>query len=179
MPNTNPDIEAFNRLFADCRSNFTRFAFTYVRDRGVAEDLTLESFMYYWEKRESLPPEANAQAYVLTTLKHKCINHLERVRREEAAAGNMREHAEWELRTRLSTLKACEPEELFRSDVQLIVRRTLLTLPDRSRSIFIMRRYRNMTLREIADALSISVKTVEFHLSKALRAFRDSLKDYL
>ncbi|MDR2498529.1 MAG: RNA polymerase sigma-70 factor [Tannerellaceae bacterium] len=179
MKNTNPDIEAFNRLFADFKSSFTRFAFTYIRDASVAEDLALESFMYYWERRGLLPPDTNAAAYVMTTLKHKCINHLERLRTEEAAAGRIREQADWELRTRISTLQACDPEELFRSDIQIIVRRTLLTMPDRSRNIFIMCRYKNMTQREVATALGISLKTVEFHIAKVIKALRNSLQDYL
>ena len=42
-----------------------------------------------------------------------------------------------------------------------------------------MSRYENKSIKEIADALNISVKGVDYHISKALKALRVSLKDYL
>jgi len=173
------DLETFNQLFSQYRGRFVRFACTYVRDLSVAEDFTMEAFVYYWEHRHQLTPGSNVPAYLLTIIKHKCLNHLEHQQVEANVAEQMREHAAWALHTRIATLQACEPEELFSADAQAIVRKTLRALPVQSRRIFIMSRYRNKTHKEIASAFHISVKGVEFHIGKALKALRHNLKDYL
>ena len=56
---------------------------------------------------------------------------------------------------------------------------TLDLLPERTREIFIMSRIQNLPHKEIAEKLNISYKSVEFHITKALRELRIQLKDYL
>ena len=59
------------------------------------------------------------------------------------------------------------------------VNRTLDTLPLQTRNVFRMSRYENKSIKEIADTLNISVKGVDYHIGKALKALRVNLKDYL
>ena len=56
---------------------------------------------------------------------------------------------------------------------------TLKKLPDQTRRVFIMSRFENKSGKEIADILGITVKGVDYHIAKALKALRMSLKDYL
>lgn len=72
------EIYSFNQLYADYKSRFVHFANTYVSDSMIAEDIAIESLMYYWENRRNLAPDSNIQAYILTTIKHKCLNYLQR-----------------------------------------------------------------------------------------------------
>ena len=66
-----------------------------------------------------------------------------------------------------------------RQELQFLVKKTLKTLPAQTREIFIRSRYYNQNHKEIANALGVSTKTVEFHITKALKALRISLKDYI
>lgn len=172
------DLQEFNQLFTDYQGRFIRFAYTYVRDQSVAEDFTIEALMYYWENRHTLAPDSNIPAYILTVVKHKCLNYLEHLQVREDAAEKMKNHAAWELQTRISTLAACEPNELFSAEAQAIVDRTLAGFPEQTRTVFIMSRYQNKSHKEIAEALCITPKGVEFHISKVLRELRINLKDY-
>lgn len=87
MDKKRTDIDSFNRLFADYADRFIHFAGTYVEDDMAAEDIAIESLMYYWENRHRLAPGSNVPAYILTVIKHKCLNYLQRLRtREEAVA---------------------------------------------------------------------------------------------
>lgn len=72
------DLNFFNKFFIDYQQRFVHFACTYVHDEAVAEDFVIESMMYYWENKDRLPADTNIPAYVLTTIKHKCIDHLRR-----------------------------------------------------------------------------------------------------
>ncbi|MDR2968072.1 MAG: RNA polymerase sigma-70 factor [Tannerellaceae bacterium] len=172
------DLKIFNKLFADCQGRFIRFANKYVRDMPVAEDFTIEALMYYWENRHTLQPGANVHAYILTVIKHKCLNYLQHLQVRDESECRMQSQAEWLLQTRISSLQACEPEELFTSEIQTIVNRTLAKMPKQTRSIFIMSRYENKSYKEIAERLGLTAKGVEFHISKALKILRINLKDF-
>lgn len=84
----------------------------------------------------------------------------------------------WELNLRIATLEACNPEKLFSDELQSLVDKALETLPEQTRDIFVRSRYNNQSHKEIAVALGISTKTVEFHITKALKVLRVALKDY-
>lgn len=172
------DLKAFNQLFSDYQGRFIRFAQTYVRDTAVAEDFTVEALMYYWEKQKALPADTNVPAYILTVIKHKCLNHLQHQQVHEEVSEKLKDHAEWELNTRITTLRACEPSELFTAEAQAIVDRTLAGLPEQTRRIFIMSRYENKSHKEIAELTGMTTKGVEFHVNKALKELRMNLKDY-
>lgn len=173
------DLKVFNKLFTDYQGRFVRFANTYVRDVAVAEDFTIEALVYYWENRKSLAENTNAPAYILTIIKHKCLNYLQHLQVREEISEKMKIHAEWELNTRISTLQACDPEELFTAEAQAIVDRTLASFPEQTRKIFVMSRYENKPHKVIADELGITTKGVEFHISKVLRTLRVNLREYL
>ena len=173
------DLKIFNQLFADYQGRFIRFANLYVRDVAVAEDFTIEAMMYYWENRHNLSPDSNIPAYILTTIKHKCINYLQHVQVREEVSAQLQNHAQWELDTRISTLEACDPNELFSAEAQEIVNKTLASLPEQTRNVFIMSRYQNKSHKEIAEQLGMTTKGVEYHIARALKKLQISLRDYI
>lgn len=173
------DIQHFNQLYANYRQKYIRFATSYVHEDTVAEDLVMESLMYYWERRSTLEHIDNISMYILTVLKHKCLNHLQRQRTWDNLSENMLTDTQWDIQMRISSLEACNPEQLFSDEVQQLLDEALQSMPEKSRQIFIMSRYEEKTYKEIAVAMNLSVKSVEFHMSKVLSVLRKSLKDYL
>ncbi|MDE5759999.1 MAG: RNA polymerase sigma-70 factor, partial [Bacteroides sp.] len=65
------------------------------------------------------------------------------------------------------------------AEIQKLVEEALERMPERTRLVFVMSRYENKPHAEIADTLGITVKGVEFHISKATKLLRVILKDYL
>jgi len=173
------DLHLFNKFYTDYHSRFVFFANSYVRDIYVAEDIVNESFILYWENKTKLTENSNERAYVLTIIKNKCINYLKQKEVRNAVLSDMQDHMTWELSNRITTLEACNPDELFSDEVNNIVKKTLAQLPSRTANIFIMSRYKNNTHKEIAEKLNISIKGVEFHITKALVKLRKNLKDYV
>lgn len=172
------DLKEFNQLFTNYKARFIRFANTYVRDYSVAEDLTIDSFLYYWENISTIDTRANPPAYILTTIKHKCLNHLQSTQIRQDTSEKLRQHAQWELQTRISSLEACEPYSLFTEEIQTIVNNSLKELPERTRKIFLLSRQKNLSHKEIADQFDISYKSVEYHINKTLKHLRTNLRDY-
>ncbi|WP_080905090.1 RNA polymerase sigma-70 factor [Parabacteroides sp. Marseille-P3160] len=172
------EISAFNQLFTTYHGRFVHFANSYVRELAVAEDFVLEAFMYYWENQQTLASESNPSAYILTIIKHKCLNYLQHLQVREDASEKLRVHALWEFNLRISTLEACDPNELFIDEAKEIVDRTLASLPEQTRQAFLLNREHNLSYKEIAQRLGLSISGVEYHISKALTRLRISLKDY-
>lgn len=125
------DLKLFNELYTNYYTRFVRFANSYIRDLSASEDIVTESFMAYWEKRSELSADSNIQAYILTTIKNKCLNHLQHSELKNRTLTNMQDHALWELNLRISTLEACNPEELFSAEVQQIIKEALALLPEK------------------------------------------------
>ena len=173
------DLCKFNSLVNEYQKRFIRFAIFYVRDEMYAEDIVMESFMYYWENRHKLPSDTNVPAYILTTVKHKCIDHLRSLQSRQDISGEAEQLDFWELSSRIVTLENFEPSEIFTSEIETLVKKTLDSLPEQTRKIFILSRYENKSYNEISMIYGITPKGVEFHISKAIKALRKSLKDYL
>ena len=172
------DLKAFNRLFGEYQQRFIRFAGTYVSDAATAEDIVMESFMAAWEKRDMLSASA-FPPYALTIVKNKCLNHLRSQGVRLHAAEDIHSHGARMLRTRISTLEACNPEELFSEEARRLVNETLDRLPEKTRTIFIRSRFDGKSYKEIAAEMGVTVKSVEFEVSKAMKILRVVLKDYL
>lgn len=172
------DAEAFNKAFAEYGRRFVRFAVTYVRDATVAEDVVMDSFVAAWEKRASITAETFPM-YVLAAVRNKCLNRLRSEGVRLRAAGDIRLHEARVLRERIATLEACDPVELFSVEARELVDRTLEKLPSRTRDVFIRSRFVGDSYKDIAQDKGMTVKSVEFEVSKALKVMRVALKDYL
>ena len=66
----------FGKLFFEFKPRFIALAYRYVRDRETAEDLVSDSFMTFWEMHENLPADTNVPAYILTSVKNRCLNYF-------------------------------------------------------------------------------------------------------
>ena len=169
----------FDDLYATYYSGLVRFACTYLGDSMLAEDLVAESFMAYWERRSQLDSGVNVKAYIMTSLKHRCLNYLRDKKLHDAHLQRLNHNSMRELELRITTLEACDPAEIFPVELQQMVDRALRKLPTRTLEAFMLSRYQQKSHREIAESMGISVKGVEFHISKALALLRIALKDYL
>ncbi|MEL5892214.1 RNA polymerase sigma-70 factor [Bacteroides sp. GD17] len=170
-------VITFNQLYEEYNQRFIRFARSYVTANEIAEDIVNDSFMYYWENKHSITDQ-NISSYLLTVVKHKCINYLKRLALEEQARDRFQSLEEWELQLRISTLEACDPEKLLSDEIQTLVQQALRSMPAQTRDILIRSRYQSQSNKEIASQLGISVKAVEYHMTRALKTLRTFLKDY-
>lgn len=176
---SNSDIRYFNSLFNEYYKRFVHFATGYVKEVETAEDFVSEAFTQYWENKDNLLPIKNPQAYILATIKNKCLNYLQHQKVQQRVSAELMEHSDWVLQTKISSLKACDPEFLFSTELQQIIDETLNKLPQKTRKIFFMSRVYGFTYKEIAAKTNMNQKSIEYHISKALQQLRFSLSDYI
>lgn len=176
---TQNNIVRLDRIFTEYKERFIRFALSYVREVDVAEDVVMEAIMYYWENRNSLASVENVPLYILTIIKNKSLNHLKRLRTWDEVSDRIITDTEWDLKMRIASLESCNPESLFCDEVQQLLEETLNKLPEKTRRIFLLSRNEEKNYKEIAEITGLSIKSIEFHISKALKLLRKHFKDYL
>lgn len=166
--------EDFAWLFDKYNRRFTDYAASYV-GKDNAQDMVMDAFVYYWERRDELE-HANPPAYVLNTVRHRCLNHLRAKKVRETAARKLSDHACRILQLKISSLEALDPDEIFPENVQGELYRAIDSLPERTREVLLLIRVHGYTYREAADKLRITEKMVEADLKKAMRLLRGMLK---
>jgi len=174
----NDSLNNFNTVYTAYYRKSFLFVKSYVHDELVAEDIVSESLIKLWERMKSQPIE-HVQSFLFTVLKNRALDHLKHEAIERKAFKLLNDHLKREHEIRISVLQACDPDDIFSSEIQQIIQSTLANLPDKSRKVFEMSRYQNRTNKEIAEVFNISIKGVDYHMALTIRALRISLRDYL
>jgi len=175
----NGEERAFKEAFYQFYPGLLKFAQSYLHDIFLAENMVQDAFIVLWEKRELLDIQSNIKAYLVTIIKNKSINHIEKSKNRLNIENALHQFHIREADLNISTLRALNPEALFTEEITLIVERAIQELPDQTREIFFMSRYHGFSNQEIANKLNITTKGVEYHISKSLKILRVKLTDYL
>lgn len=173
------NMEIFSSFFRENQEKFLAFAYSYIRNWAEAEDILMESMIALWECRDGWDEGKELRPLLLTIIKNRALNHLERKQTRLRIEEDINSHQQRELTLRIATLKECDPDNIFSEEIQNIVIKALDKMSPQSREIFKLSRENNLPNKQIAEQLNISLKTVEFHITKALRILRVELKDYL
>lgn len=168
--------------FSDLYTNYYRRSFlfvkSYVRDDMAAEDIVSDSLINLWETSKKENVEYPLSLLVLM-LKNNALNYLKHQEIRQSVTDTISAKMAHDLDYRISTLQACDLEEIFSSEITRIVHDALQTLPEQTRRVFEMSRYEGRTVKEISKELAISQKGVEYHITRSLKVLRVALKDYL
>ena len=175
---TKVELKDFNKIFGEFQQKFIQFAMSYVNDIEVAEDIVVDGFMKTWENRESLFVET-LKSYTLVIIKNKCLNYLRSQAIRNKVHSDLYDHSQRALNTRIATLEACDPEEVFSLETKERIDRAIDKLPEKTKDIFIRSRFFGEGYKEIAQEKGVTVKSVEFEISKATKLLRNYLKEYL
>lgn len=144
----------------------------------VAEDIVSEALVNLWEKAKKETID-HPLSLLLVMLKNGSLNYLKHQEVRQTAMKSISSKMVRDLNYRITTLQACDPEEIFSSEITRIIQDTLNSLPAQTRKVFEMSRYEYRSVKEIAEELSITPKSVEYHITKSLKALRIALKEYL
>ncbi|WP_020529131.1 RNA polymerase sigma-70 factor [Flexithrix dorotheae] len=166
------DKEKFMELlFKSYYSQLCNFVFQMVKERDTAEDIVQEVFLKVWKNKENLDPEKSIKGYLYRSASNATLNFLEKHQRNVPMEESHLQSSELTKNETEETLGVKEIEEKISQAID--------TLPPQAKTSFIMSRYEEMSYAEIAEALGISVKTVEKHMGRALSQLRKSLNAYL
>ena len=171
------DKEAYIQLFQNQYKGLVSYAKKYVMDTEIARDLVQDVFIYLWEKRHNLSIETSINSYMFRAVHNKCINHL---KKESTKADYVREFLLNLNGQAIQTTNAEDVHELVVfKDLSERIDLLVESLPEQCRNIFRMSRFRGMKNKEIAEIYSISVRTVETQIYRALKVLKENLQPNL
>jgi RNA polymerase sigma-70 factor, ECF subfamily len=165
------DIGEFERLFTKYYDPLCHYADKILNDMDAAEDLVQEFFYHFWKNRETFSPKLSLNAYLYHSIRNNSLHYLGHL----AVRKN---YAEQVFNESQDIMPAQPQTDVEMKDLGKVINATLQQMPERCSRIFRMNRFEGKKYREIAEILSVSVKTVEADMGKALQMFRKSLKDY-
>ena len=162
------DEDAFCELYAAYKNRLIYFAMRFLKSREYAEDIFQDAFAVVWQGRRFINPDASFSAYLYTIVRNRILNQL----RDLSNQDKLREQILSQAVNYTNETK----DEIIANDLRQFISRALQQLTPRQREIFQMSRERQMSHREIAEVLGISVNTVQESISKSLRTLRTYLE---
>jgi RNA polymerase sigma-70 factor (ECF subfamily) len=162
------DVKQFELLFRSSYVSLVRYAKTLLKDHDYAEEVVQDLFFRLWQNREKIKIESSLNGYLFRSVHNLCLHHIEHNKVVER-------HAE-EVSYRQSQVQDSPSDILLYKELQEKIAAILEKLPERCGKIFYMNRFEGLKYTEIAKKLSVSVKTVESNMGKALKEFRRELK---
>jgi RNA polymerase sigma-70 factor (family 1) len=147
------------------------YVYNILRNKLVCEEIIQETFFSLWNKRQELQITHSIRAYLFTAVKFQAINYIrsEKVKRDYAAS-----YADF----KKQSYDNSNEEYIQLSDLKGLIEEEVSRLPEKCQQIFRLSRNDHQSIKNIADLLNISHKTVENQLTKALRQLRSSLGQF-
>ncbi len=160
----------FKDYFKDNYANLCRYAFSFVKDKDAAEDIVQDLFFSIWK---SIKPEKYAEikkAFLYKSVKNASLNYI----KHKTVVGN-----HFEQKYSENGLNERTPEnETIAAELGIEIDKAIDRLPERQREIFTLSRKNELSYKEIASILGISIKTVEAQMGSALKSLRKYLSHF-
>jgi RNA polymerase sigma-70 factor (ECF subfamily) len=165
------DKDAFDSLYSKHWADLYKSAYFILKDPDACKDIVQDIFVWLWEHRKGLEVHA-LKSYLRAAVKFKVANYIR--------SGNIRESFFDELiRFTPSALSPTVADFSEIKELNAIIQQAISHLPAKCREIFKLSREEHLSNQEIANRLSISVKTVENQMTIALRRIRNTIEPYM
>ncbi|MDQ0110238.1 RNA polymerase sigma-70 factor (ECF subfamily) [Chitinophaga terrae (ex Kim and Jung 2007)] len=163
------DDTAFEAVFLYFRPRLLRYTFRYLKNETASEDLTTEVLVKAWQNKSSITNPATFENYLFTIARNKLIKAWQKrvdILLALDAAGE-------------PTEPAAANDPVLYKELELRYRKSLESLPEQRRRIFLLHREQHLSYRQIAEQLHISPKTVENQVAATLKQLRSQLAQSL
>jgi RNA polymerase sigma-70 factor (ECF subfamily) len=164
-------LNAFREIYSRYWKRLFDEAYKRLKSKELAEEVVQELFTNLWTKRQLLQINTTIGAYLFSAVTHQVID----IYRKELVRAKYNQafkvvHTEADNSTE---------DAIMLKDLTYTIEEEISHLPDKCRSVYELSRKEHKTNKEIASYLGISEKTVEQHLTKALKKIRLTLSHYL
>ncbi|MET3113208.1 RNA polymerase sigma-70 factor (family 1) [Pedobacter sp. CG_S7] len=154
-------------LFKSYFGRLSYFAFQFVNDKDIANDLVQDAFVAYWDCKNDISNHPNAiKGFLYKTVKNFALNYIKRQKVQERYFF-LREEEKFEKEKAL--------DKIIEAEVVANLHKALMQLPKSCRNVFLLAFYEGLTNPQISEKLNISVNTVRNHKQNGLKLLRSKL----
>lgn len=166
---------AFDAIFAAWYAPLVRFAARIVGDSARAEEAVQDTMLALWRGRATLDPEVSPQAWLFHATRNRALN----VVRHDGIASRAEPKLTIALQLSADDRRTDADRALAEAELNTEIDAAVAALPPRCREVFVLSRIHGVRQAQIAARLGISTKTVEAHMTHALRVLRHTLSPWL
>ena len=160
-------MNSIKNIFNTYYNPLCNYAAKIVKDNDTAEDIVQSLFIQLWEN-DKLTSIEHPDRFLLRSTKFKCIDYLRK----------QKQFSEISLDDNNLDFQNSGVIDLDESDIEPLLHFFASKLPPKTREVFLLSRTSNLTYAQIAEEKGIAIKTVEAHMSKALKTMRFLLKEH-
>ena len=164
---TESDENAFRIVFDEFHHRIFLFAFGFLKDKALSEEIVQDTFMNFWLHRHNLETHKPVAPYLFTIARRTLIDAW----RKSARSENFRQN----IYAKMTVMNNETEETVFLNDLERIISRGLNQLNKHQQEVFALSRHEGLSYEEIAEHLQISKNTVKYHLVNALKIMRTHL----
>jgi RNA polymerase sigma-70 factor (ECF subfamily) len=157
-------------LFRLYYSSLCSYAVRFLYSKDAAADLVSEMFYAFWKNRSYESVKSSYRAYLFKSVQNRAYNYL---------ASDLKNTDSFELMPHYDVASPERPEALmYFEELASRIDSIVAQLPPQCQKVFMLNRFENKKIQEIAAEMNLSSRTVEGHISKALSTLRQGLKDH-
>ncbi|GAA4778848.1 hypothetical protein GCM10023231_01800 [Olivibacter ginsenosidimutans] len=161
-------IASFKRLFQFYWERVFAHCLFYSKDLNTSKDLTQNIFLDLWERGKEFPDQESLEKYLSRCAKYQVLNYFHyQNTTQRCPIEDIPEQPDYRN----------NPEYLFQyKQLAENLERLIDSLREPCRTVFCMSRKQNLSHKAISNQMGISISTVEYHMSNALRYLRKQLE---
>jgi RNA polymerase sigma-70 factor (family 1) len=164
------DRWAFREIYRRYFRPLTMTAHSRLRSEEVVEEIIQEVFLSLWEKRSTQGIQ-HLKAYLFASLRYQIIDfYNSQILTERLTDSTVAKYDFWQNATE-SDLNFKEISDIFKKVIE--------SLPPKTKQIFKLSRLDHKTTLEISQSLKIPERTIEYHITTALKTLRIQLQDFM
>lgn len=159
------DCVAFETIYKRYWDLLYNITFSLVQDKHLSADIIQDVFTWIWLNKKDLEI-TSLKAYLCAAVKFKTLNYIRNQKNKKTIS----------IFTTGNDLHFFSIEDKLEfKELERIIQQAVKKLPPQCQNIYILRKDEGLSNREIAQNLNLSVKTVENHISIALKRLRAAL----
>lgn len=162
--------QAFKILYDRYWSKMLVKAYVTLKSHDLAEEVVQNAFINLWKRRHTFQLKNTFNTYISAVIKYEVLSKLAQRNKQPLYIEDI---------TMAPAHDHSTQQWLDFEDLHMELERTIGTLPDKCRLVFRLSRQEGLTAGQISETLQISPKTVEAHITKALKMLRVSLSSFL
>jgi RNA polymerase sigma-70 factor (family 1) len=163
------DQSAFEVIYKKYALKLYNIAFNQLGSQEDAEEIVQELFVSLWKRREILNIK-NLNAYLIISIKNKVYDSIN-------SRINFRKYQEYVILKEVYDNDDTNNIVNF-NDLMKAVDEVLSRLPEKTAEVFRRSRFEKQPIKEIAQAMNLSDKAVEYHITKSIKLFKEHLQGF-
>ncbi|MFD2789280.1 ECF RNA polymerase sigma factor SigW [Arenibacter antarcticus] len=170
------DIKAYETLFRLYYDKLLHIAKGYLGNLEDAEGIVQNVFIKVWERKSEFGKIKSINNYLYTMTKNSCLDHIKHLKVKESFSKTF-----YNEKTAINYqfIKDEAAATILEEELELRINLAIELLPEKCKKVFIKSRIEGMKHADIAKTLNISKRTVDNHISNALKHMKFHLKEFL